>query len=90
MYVPVYRPGAPLNSSAKRWEALSGFVYSAYRVTDLMQAVLDGRDLQIDFALYTGAIASLNRRFSSAIRDLSRQINLHAQSSWSCLASHLL
>lgn len=58
MYVPVYRPGAPLNSSAKRWEAIRGFVYSPYRVTDLMQAVLDGRDLQIDFALYTGAIAS--------------------------------
>ena len=58
MYVPVYRPGAPLNSSAKRWEAIRGFVHSPYRVTDLMQAVLDGRDLQIDFALYTGAIAS--------------------------------
>lgn len=58
MYVPVYRPGAPLNSSAKRWEALRGFVHSPYRVTDLMQAVLDGRDWQIDFALYTGAIAS--------------------------------
>lgn len=58
MYVPVYRPGAPLNSSAKRWEAIRGFVYSPYRVTDLMQALLDGRDLQIDFALYTGAIAS--------------------------------
>ncbi len=58
MYVPVYRHGAPLNSSAKRWEAIRGFVYSPYRMTDLMQAVLDGRDLQIDFALYTGAIAS--------------------------------
>ena len=62
MYVPVYRPGAPLNSSAERWEALRGFVYSPYRVTDLMQAVLDGRDLQIDFALYTGAIASPEQR----------------------------
>ena len=62
MYVPVYRHGAPLNSSAKRWEALRGFVYSAYRVTDLMQALLDGRDLQIDFALYTGAIASPEQR----------------------------
>lgn len=62
MYVPVYQPGAVLNSSAQRWEALRGFVYSPYRVTDLMNAVLDGRDLQIDFALYAGVTDAPEQR----------------------------
>lgn len=62
MYVPVYQAGAQLNSSAERWAALRGFVYSPYRVTDLMNALLDSRDLQIDFALYTGATASPEQR----------------------------
>ncbi|MDL2199265.1 CHASE domain-containing protein [Halopseudomonas aestusnigri] len=62
MYVPVYQTGAQLNSSAERWGALLGFVYSPYRVTDLMNALLDSRDLQIDFALYAGALASPEQR----------------------------
>lgn len=62
MYVPVYQPGASLSSSAERWDALRGFVYSPYRVTDLMQAILDGRELQVDFALYTGDMASPEER----------------------------
>lgn len=62
MYVPVYQPGASLNSSVERWDALRGFVYSPYRVTDLMQAILDGRELQVDFALYTGDKASPEER----------------------------
>lgn len=37
-------------------------MYSPYRVTDLMNALLDSRDVQIDFALYTGATASAEQR----------------------------
>ncbi len=62
MYVPVYQVGASLNSPVERWGALRGFVYSPYRVTDLMHAILDGRNLQVDFALYTGEIDSPQQR----------------------------
>lgn len=55
MYVPVYRSGQPLTNENERFDALRGFVYSPYRVSDLMRGTLDGRKLQIDFALFSGA-----------------------------------
>ncbi len=54
MYVPVYRQGMPLGSEEARWQALQGFVYSPYRMADLMQGILGGRDLVVDFTLHDG------------------------------------
>ncbi|HQT32151.1 MAG TPA: PAS domain S-box protein [Thiobacillus sp.] len=54
MYVPVYRQGMPLGSKEARWQALQGFVYSPYRMADLMQGILGGRDLVVDFTLHDG------------------------------------
>ncbi|MEI6913867.1 MAG: CHASE domain-containing protein [Armatimonadota bacterium] len=42
MYVPVYRKGMPINTVAQRRAALYGWVYSPYRMTDLMQGILSG------------------------------------------------
>ncbi len=42
MYVPVYRPGAPVGTIEERREALLGWVYSPYRMTDLMRGILGG------------------------------------------------
>ncbi|MBB1521462.1 CHASE domain-containing protein [Aquipseudomonas guryensis] len=57
MYLPIYRTGSHLNTPVERLEALQGFVYSPYRVNDLMAGILGGRKLQIDFALFSGAQA---------------------------------
>ncbi|WP_405119375.1 CHASE domain-containing protein [Pseudomonas leptonychotis] len=54
MYVPIYEPGSPLRSEQERLQALQGFVYSPYRVNDLMSGILDGRELELDFALFAG------------------------------------
>lgn len=54
MYVPIYRPGLPLDTAAERWAALRGFVYSPYRVDDLMAGILGKRSLAIDFRIYDG------------------------------------
>ncbi len=40
MYLPVYRKGAPLNTVAKRRAAIRGWVYSPYRMNDLMLGIL--------------------------------------------------
>lgn len=40
MYVPVYRNGAPLDSVEERRSALLGWVYSPYRMGDLMKGIL--------------------------------------------------
>ena len=40
MYVPVYTPGAPLDTVEQRRAALRGWVYSPYRMNDLLSSVL--------------------------------------------------
>lgn len=55
MYAPVYHSGVPLTNKKERLDALRGFVYSPYRVSDLMRGILDGHKLQVDFALFSGA-----------------------------------
>jgi PAS domain S-box-containing protein len=42
MFVPVYRQGAPRETLAQRRAALQGWVYSPYRMTDLMRGTLRG------------------------------------------------
>jgi PAS domain S-box-containing protein len=46
MYVPVYRKGMPSDTTAHRREALYGWVYSPYRMNDLMQGMLRKTDLE--------------------------------------------
>jgi len=44
MYVPVYRKGMPIATVEQRRAALYGWVYSPFRMADLMQGVLEGWD----------------------------------------------
>ena len=45
MYVPVYHPGMPRETVAQRRAAIMGWVYSPYRMTDLMHGILGRWDL---------------------------------------------
>lgn len=45
MYVPVYRNGLPTNTLEERRAAIIGWVFSPYRMVDLMQGVLGRWDL---------------------------------------------
>jgi len=66
MYVPVYRKGMPTQTVEQRREALFGWVYSPYRMTDLMRGILGGWDsqegLRIRLQVYDGTLL-----FSDAI-----------------------
>ena len=44
MYVPVYRVGSPTETIEQRRAALVGWVYSPYRMADLMRGILGGWD----------------------------------------------
>ncbi|MCX7001804.1 MAG: PAS domain S-box protein, partial [bacterium] len=59
MYVPVYRKNMPTATVAQRRAALHGWVYSPYRMGDLIQGILGGRDLeqeqQLHLAVFDGA-----------------------------------
>jgi len=62
MYAPVYRRGWPTDTARERWEALEGFVYSPYRMNDLMDGVLGGRNLGIGFVVLDGTAGSDEER----------------------------
>jgi PAS domain S-box-containing protein len=59
MYVPVYRPGVPADTLEQRRAALVGWVYSPYRMNDLMRGILggwgQGDDQRIRLAVHDGA-----------------------------------
>ena len=59
MYVPVYRPNMPATTAAERQAALVGWVYSPYRMDDLMAGILDDWDLhethRVRLAIFDGA-----------------------------------
>ena len=57
MYIPIYQKDRPTHTVMQRLEALQGFVYSPYRVNDLMAGILDGRKLEVDFAIFAGPTA---------------------------------
>ncbi|MDP3815591.1 CHASE domain-containing protein [Pseudomonas sp.] len=88
MFVPIYRPGQPLDSPEQRLRALRGFVYSPYRVTDLMRDILGGAELQLDFALLANPpgqpeqllFASQRRVDPRQAADLQQQLQLFGQS----------
>ena len=48
MYVPVYRTGMPCETVVQRRAAILGWVYSPYRMNDLMQGIMGVWDLATD------------------------------------------
>ena len=52
MYVPVYRKGMPIETVGQRRAAIYGWVYSPYRMHDLMQGILGGRYLEKEDLLH--------------------------------------
>lgn len=54
MYLPVYQSGVPQFTLEERRAALLGFVYSPFRVNDLMRGILDERDPALDFRIWDG------------------------------------
>jgi two-component system sensor histidine kinase/response regulator len=54
VYVPVYRSNMPINTMAERRAAIHGFVYSPFRVGDLMAGIAGSKREGIHFELYDG------------------------------------
>ncbi len=53
MYVPLYRAGEPHATPTQRIQALDGFVFSPYRVDDLMRGIL-GSSENLNLHIYAG------------------------------------
>ena len=61
MFAPVYRKGMPSGTLAERRAALFGWVYSPYRMTDLLEGILgrwDSAGQRIHLKIFDGATAT--------------------------------
>lgn len=54
MYVPIYAKHLAMTTPEQRWQAIQGFVYSPFRVGDLIQSILKLPSDSIDFELFDG------------------------------------
>lgn len=54
MYVPLYQPDETIRSPQQRLQALKGFVYSPYRMDDLMRGILGAADPNLSLRIYAG------------------------------------
>lgn len=72
MYLPVYRRGLPLDSVAERRAALLGFVYSPFRMRDLMHGILGDNQEAIDFEIYDGPRMAPDRLLVGSAPDEGR------------------
>ncbi|MBI5178991.1 MAG: CHASE domain-containing protein [Nitrospinae bacterium] len=58
MYIPVYKNGAPHHTPEERRKNITGFVYSPFRMNDLMTGILGQANPDIDLEIYDGQEAS--------------------------------
>ncbi len=70
MYAPVYRMKEPHETVAERRAALVGWVYSPYRMRDLMEGILGGSAdrAKVDLKIYDGETASRDSLFFDSRR----------------------
>lgn len=76
MYVPVYRNGMPVNTVEQRRAAIRGWVYSPYRMDDLMQGILGRWDLlqieRIHLQVYDDSISTNSILFDSQKKETAQ------------------
>lgn len=61
MYIPHFKTGMPTSTIAERRAAIQGFVYSPFRIKDLMSGILGLSNNKIEFKIFDGTIASPDR-----------------------------
>jgi diguanylate cyclase (GGDEF)-like protein len=55
IYLPLYRNGAPIENTEQRQKALVGYIYSPFRIDDLINSIiLNDNKRQINFSIYDG------------------------------------
>ncbi len=73
MYVPVYQKGMPVNTVDQRRKAIMGWVYSPYRMNDLMNGILGKGDINhfegINLKLYDDSLSDKCLIYDSRINN---------------------
>lgn len=67
LYLPLYKPDAPLETVKQRYEAIQGFVYAPFRVDNFMKGIIDDSFDLVQLQVYDGdTINEENLLFNSA------------------------
>ncbi len=61
LLAPVYRVNQPLRDAAERTAALRGWAYASLRIDHLLAGIVERTDRLVDFEVFDGAEASLDR-----------------------------
>ncbi|SNS79262.1 diguanylate cyclase (GGDEF) domain-containing protein [Noviherbaspirillum humi] len=69
MYMPIYRDGASPDSADARRDSLSGWVYAAFRMTDLMNELQGDRPVELDVEVYDGNQMSDQSRMFDTLQE---------------------
>jgi PAS domain S-box-containing protein len=72
MYLPVYRQDMPLTTVEERRSALLGFVYSPFRIKDLMRGILGHGVPEMDFEIFDGVNLDPAQRLFASYDGLDR------------------
>ncbi|HEX2963098.1 MAG TPA: CHASE domain-containing protein [Ignavibacteriales bacterium] len=77
MYVPVYRKGVELNTVQERRSAIIGFVYSPFRMNDLINGIFGSGLTDIQLKIYDGELPTkrelmYNSGFKGEAKDTSK------------------
>ncbi|MGA8864569.1 MAG: CHASE domain-containing protein [Gallionella sp.] len=73
MYVPIFAKGLPPTAAQQKWQAIKGFVYSPFRMDDLMQGMMFLRGSPIDFSIFDGDSADSDSRMYDSREDAAGQ-----------------
>lgn len=74
MYLPVYRRGHPQVMTPQERQAwIAGFVYSPFRMGDLMQGILGAEDQGVEFALHDTEASGARQLMYTSARGLSEE-----------------
>ncbi|MFH1042966.1 MAG: CHASE domain-containing protein [bacterium] len=83
MYIPIYQNGKPINTIKERRDALRGWVYSPYRMDDLMKGILGGyesfRGKNVSLEIYDDAGYNKNTILYNSKKMIKKQIKLSSE-----------
>lgn len=62
IYAPIYQKGVMPSSVEERQKTLKGFVFSPFRMNDLMAGILGNNALGVDFVIFDGTESEMNEQ----------------------------
>ncbi len=71
VYLPLYRPGQPVQTAEQRQAAADRFIYAPFRTGDLVGGILRTKRPDIHFAIYDQTIASEHLLYASDLDAIS-------------------